>query len=108
MSDRRIDVMGTAMYIVLAMLAGALTPRLAHLARWPRRARGTALLAYWLWCSAWIYVMRFVVVANFREGFELHHRVTADLQAELGRDPTAEEVSARFTARWAEAKGIDP
>ena len=92
----------------MALVGGALAPRLAHLARWPGRARGKALFAYWLWSAALTYVMRYVVARKFREAGTLRQQTVADLQAEFGREPTEQELSARFTARRAEAKRLDP
>ena len=86
------------MYVAAATVGGALFPRLAHRLRWPQRLRGRRLALYVAWNAAVVYAIRYVVAPHVRRQTAEYERVHVALRDELGREPTPDEVLARFVA----------
>ena len=98
MDQRRLNRIAVVAYLVLASLGGALFPRAAHLARWPRRARGRPLVIYVLVTTALTYAVKYVLPERIRAADRIGP-MKADLRAELGREPTVEELVAEYAKR---------
>jgi hypothetical protein len=83
-------------YAACAFVGDALFPRLAYRLRWPTRARGTLLLAYIAWNTALGFWFRHRLAPIFREAAKDQQVATQQLRAELGREPTREELGERL------------
>jgi hypothetical protein len=92
----RIDRNGVATYAAAALVVGALFPRLAHLARWPTRLRGTRLLIYTGFNTALGFAMRQFVGPRLRATAAKWEGVKRELRDELGREPTSEELAEKL------------
>ena len=76
-------------------IIGAAFPRLSSRARWPTRLGLRGRLLYIAFSTAFGFGVR-GLARRMREG---HERAVAELRAELGRDPTDEELHAQLVRR---------
>ena len=76
-------------------IIGAAFPRLSSRARWPTRLGLRGRLLYIAFSTAFGFGVR-ELARHMRED---HERAVAELRAELGRDPTDEELHAQLVRR---------
>ncbi|HEY1516493.1 MAG TPA: hypothetical protein VGF91_08745 [Solirubrobacteraceae bacterium] len=76
-------------------IAGAAFPRLAYRLRWPVRLRGWRLVAYIAFNTLLLFAVRAWVVPYFRDMAVEREHTRRHLRAELGREPTDDEVVRR-------------
>jgi hypothetical protein len=89
---RRLDRRGDASHFVGTLIGTAMFPRLAYRLRWPTRLRGVKLAAY--------VAVNVLLMLSFREfagrWFRRRAQLVDALTAELGREPSPEEVGAAW------------
>jgi hypothetical protein len=87
-------------YALWVFVGTALFPRLAYWVRWPTRARGRLLLAYIAWNTALLFWLRQWFLPALADAFgkaaEDLEAAREQLRAELGREPTRDEVGDRL------------
>ena len=87
-------------YALWVFVGNALFPRLAYWLRWPTRARGRLLVAYIVWNAALLFWLRQWFLPALTDAFgkaaEDLEVATEQLRAELGREPTRDEVGDRL------------
>jgi hypothetical protein len=86
---------GLAYQAAFEFIAGAAFPRLAHRLRWPTRLRGWRLLLYIGLNTLLLFGVRVWALPYFGKMAAERERITRDLRAELGREPTQDEVVRR-------------
>jgi hypothetical protein len=88
----RLDRRGEASHFVGRLIGTTLFPRLAYRLRWPSRLRGVKLAAY--------VVFNVLLILSFREfvgrWIRRHARLVEALTAELGREPSPDELVAAW------------
>jgi hypothetical protein len=90
-------------YAVTVCVLTALFPKTAYRLRWPTRLGPRGLAAYILFNTAVQFAARaWLLPALRRQHARLEH-LKADMRKELGREPTQDELTARFTRRGSAA-----
>ena len=80
----------------LAFVGTAAFPRLAHWLRWPTRLGPRGFLAYVAFNTFLLFALRTWVIPYLRRMAEEQERVKEELRAQLGREPTADELLAHL------------
>jgi hypothetical protein len=95
----------TLAVVVAATVLAAAFPRLAHWARWPTRLAPRGRLLYIAYNAAFYYAVR-ELARHVRED---HEQAVEELRAELGREPTDDELRAhRFRKILRDQLGREP